>query len=77
MKKIYETVADIAYMAGQRGYYSGDSRADMQQFIAWAEEFEGLHAGVDWNESELDYMWEIEAFAAAKLQSRPENLPTA
>lgn len=38
--RLLEAVADIAFDAGYSGYYSGDSRADMQTFIAWAQEFE-------------------------------------
>ena len=36
-RKLYQTIADIAYLAGQKNIYSGDSRADISAFILWAE----------------------------------------
>ncbi len=62
-----EAVADIAQIAGQKGYYSGDSRADIAEFISWAKEFEFKKLGVIWGESE-DYMDEIEKFTESKLK---------
>jgi hypothetical protein len=38
-RKLLETVAGIAFIAGSCNYYSGDSRADIFAFIWWAEEF--------------------------------------
>lgn len=58
----YETIADVAYIAGVRRYYSGDSRADMQTFIHIAKQFEEKFK-VDWEETDLLYMEEIEKFA--------------
>lgn len=69
--KLFETIADIAYTAGQKGYYSGNSRADMQDFIYWAKEFEKKHKKIDWEETILDYMEEIEHFANEKM---PQSL---
>jgi len=63
--KLLETIADIAYLAGTKGYYSGDSRADINDFIWWAKEFEKLHRHTDWNEK--NYMLEIEAYVELKL----------
>lgn len=65
---IGETIADIAYLAGQYGYYSGDSRADMQHFVYLAKQFEHLHKNTDWEGGDLDYMTEIESFAKEQLQ---------
>lgn len=67
MKLIHETIADIAYLAGVYGYYSGNSRADMQTFIHLAEQFEKQYASIDWEDSDLDYMGEVENFAMQKL----------
>lgn len=63
--KLLETTADIAYLAGSAGYYSGDSRADIADFIWWAEEFEKIHSCTDWGEE--DYMLAIEAYVEDRL----------
>lgn len=57
--KSFESLADIAYSAGINRYYSGDSRADMNNFIHWAKEFEDVNKDTDWHEE--DYMLAIEA----------------
>lgn len=63
-----ETLTDIAYMAGGRKYYSGDSRADIQAFIAWAREFGSVYVNhAESNDS--DYMIDIETFTLAKLDA--------
>ena len=41
--------------------YSGDSRADIADFIWWAEKYEVLHRSTDWDET--DYMLTVEAYA--------------
>lgn len=64
-RKLLETVADIAFIAGSCNYYSGDSRADISTFIWWAEEFEQSHVNTDWDEE--DYMLAIEEFAFGKI----------
>jgi hypothetical protein len=64
--KLHEAIADIAYMAGQIGYYTGDSRADISHFIYLAGKFERDH-DFDWNESDRDYMLEIEDFVVKEL----------
>lgn len=66
--KLLEAVADIAYIAGQRGFFSGDSRQDIAEFIRWANEFETLNEETDWDET--DYEDAIEAFTENKLRIR-------
>ncbi|MFN8256585.1 MAG: hypothetical protein U0W24_12890 [Bacteroidales bacterium] len=63
--KLFETIADIAYVAGCNKYYSGDSRSDIAKYIHWAREFEKIHRKTDW--VQVDYMLEIEKFAENKL----------
>lgn len=67
-KKLLETIADIAYSAGHKGYYSGNSREDILNFIWWAKEFESYHKDTDWNNN--DYLLTIEAYIEAKLTSQ-------
>jgi hypothetical protein len=55
---LLEVVADFAYLAGQAGLYSGDSRADMASIIALAKQFHQDHAETDWGE--VDYILETE-----------------
>jgi len=70
--RLHETIADIAYVAGSVGYYSGDSRADIHGFIIWALEFEKLRA-VDDKGNETyngtDYMSAIELFALERIRA--------
>jgi len=71
-KKLHETIADIAYIAGHRRYYSGDSHMDMSDFIYWATEFEKVNKVTEWGER--DYMIEIEEFANKKIDiARKDN----
>lgn len=65
--KLFEAIADIAYQAGQMGFYSGDSRADMSDIIVWAREFEQFHRHTDWDQT--DYMLAIETFARDRFAS--------
>lgn len=68
---LYETVADISYMAGHHGYYSGDSRADMQHFIWLAKQFHKKYSSAieaNWEGFGMDYMDEIEKFAVTELK---------
>lgn len=70
---ILETVADIAYAAGVKRHYSGNSREDMQEYIRLAEQFEKEYAHIDWNNQEIDddfidYMDAIEDFIAENLK---------
>lgn len=61
-----QTIADIAYIAGYRRYYSGDSRLDMSEFVYWAKEFEEKDQDADW--CERDYMIEIEKYANTRIK---------
>jgi hypothetical protein len=72
---LHETIADISYIAGTHGYYSGNSRTDMQDFILLAKQFEKFHADneTDWNDlkpGDLDYMEAIEKFTKENLRLR-------
>ena len=77
--KLFESIADIAFMAGQRGFCSGDSRTDVAEFIQWGKEFESVHEDTDWDE--MDYVETIEAFMNTKLrielQVNREVVPTS
>jgi hypothetical protein len=64
--KLFESIADIAFIAGQRGFASGDSRADIAEFIRWANEFEAMHEDTNWDE--VDYKDTVEVFALTKLR---------
>ncbi len=68
-----EAVADIAFFAGEKKFYSGDSREDMGTFISWAKEFEFENRGVQWGENK-DYMEEIEKFTFDKLKKAKKAL---
>lgn len=80
-----EALADIAYYAGEAGYYSGDSRADMQEFISLAWEFEKLHENTEWDEQGApDFIISVNEFAVEKLKLKkkwkfysPENAAEA
>lgn len=58
--KLLETIADISYYAGVKGYYSGNSRVDVMNFIFWAQEFENMHRHTDWDND--DYILAISAY---------------
>lgn len=64
--KLFESIADIAFIAGQKGFFSGDSRADIDQIISWAKEFEAVNEDTDWDD--VDYKDTVEAFALTKLR---------
>lgn len=64
--KLFEAIADIAFMAGQKGFFSGDSRADIAEFISWAKEFEAIHEDTNWDE--VDYISIVDAFTTNKLR---------
>jgi len=64
--KLFEAIADIAFIAGQKGFFSGDSRTDIAEFITWAKEFEDVHEETNWDE--IDYQEAIEAFTGHKLR---------
>lgn len=62
---LLETLSDIAYIAGSRNYFSGDSRLDISEFISWAKEFENINTHTDWDKE--DYILAVTAFAENKL----------
>lgn len=67
--RLLETVADIGYLAGVARWTSGDSRADIQTFIGWGQEFEALRTVRDGEERYLgtDYLTAIDGFCRGKL----------
>jgi hypothetical protein len=64
--KLFEAIADISFLAGQKGFFSGDSRTDIAEFITWAKEFEALNEETNWDEE--DYCDAIERFTLNKLR---------
>lgn len=64
-QKLLEAVADIAFYAGRKQFYSGDSRADVSEFIRWAKEFEHIHRHTDWDNT--DYLLSIEEFTESRI----------
>jgi len=63
--KIFETIADISYIAGYSNHYSGNSRIDIREYISWAKEFEKIHAKTNWDDE--DYMIVVEKFTEEKI----------
>lgn len=61
--KLLETVADFSYILGRSGYFSGDSRADIQEVIHWAKVFETKNRNTDWSKN--DYI--SEKYTANKI----------
>jgi hypothetical protein len=76
--RLLETISDISFLAGAIRYHSGDSREDIQQFIAWAKEFEAGRKMIVMGSEKveryngMDYLSAIEAFAYSKLNQHPE-----
>lgn len=70
-----EVVADLAYMAGAAGLYSGDSRADMREIIRLAERFEADHSETDWDAPGNDYIQATEDYFADFAKSWPSENP--
>jgi hypothetical protein len=66
-QKILETVADISFIAGELKYFSGDSRADVSNFILWANQFEKENSYTNWDDA--NYILEIEKFAREKIEN--------
>lgn len=65
---LMEAVADIAQQAGHAGYYGGDSRQDIADFIEWAKEFEAKWQGHKWGEDEgPEYIEAIDEFCVEKM----------
>ena len=63
--KLLETIADISYLAGECKFHSGDSRADVSEFVRWAIEFEKENTKTNWDEK--DYILSVESFTLEKL----------
>lgn len=63
-ENLLETVADIAYIFGAKGYFSGDSRADTNNIIYFAKSFESEPH--DWYEE--DYLEKIYEFSIEKIK---------
>jgi len=63
--KLLQSIADISYIAGYNRHFSGDSRADISEYIFWATEFEEIHKNTDWDDE--DYILAIEKFANQKI----------
>jgi REP element-mobilizing transposase RayT len=71
--KIFETIADISYIAGYKNHYSGNSRFDIFEYISWAKEFEKIHKNTVWNDE--DYLLTVEKFTIEKImQSIQDNI---
>jgi hypothetical protein len=51
--EITRSPADISYIAGEMKYFSGNSRADVLEFIYLAKDFQKSHSKTNWNE--IDY----------------------
>lgn len=66
-----EALSDIAYIAGHKQYYSGNSRQDMADFIEWAKEFEEKWKNKEWgaDNTDHDYIDEITKFADEKINA--------
>jgi hypothetical protein len=63
-----EAVADIAFIAGEKKYYNGNSRQDIEDIIHWAIEFEEMYKNIEWGvESSPDYIETITSFAETKI----------
>lgn len=69
---VLEALADIAYIAGENRFYSGDSRQDVQTIIDIAFAFELKYAGTEWGEK-LDYIETVTQFAYDELM-KAKNL---
>ena len=64
--RIFETIADISYMAGYNNHYSGNSRFDVRRYISWAKEFEKIQANTNWDQN--DYLIAVEKFTNEKIE---------
>lgn len=69
-RSLLETLSDIAYIAGSRNYFSGDSRLDISEFIRWAKEFENINTHTDWDKE--DYILAVTAFVESKVNEALE-----
>jgi hypothetical protein len=71
-QKLLETVSEISYHAGQKGYFTGNSREDVMTFIWWANEFETFHKETDWDA--VDYIVTIEDYVDDKMKPCKNHL---
>lgn len=69
--RFLETLADIAYIAGEKNFFSGNSRADINTFVYWANQFESLHEMNDFVED--DYITEINKFTERMIREFKAN----
>jgi hypothetical protein len=70
IKSLIETSCDIAYFAGFHGHHSGDSREDLDAYLAWAIEFESARVIDEHGDQRYfgrDYLEAAEIFARKKL----------
>jgi hypothetical protein len=63
---LFEAIADIAYIAGEHHFNSGNSREDNRNFIIWGKEFEKANQGTRWGEDK-DYIDTITEYTETKL----------
>ena len=56
------TLAIIAYLCAENGFYSGDFYRDISTIIQLSEEFEKAHINTDFNNGEKDYLFLLEEF---------------
>lgn len=68
-----EVIADIAYLAGERKYYSGDSRDDIALFVDLAQKFQAEHKDTEWDNH--DYIDTITKYAAQHLACCEHGTP--
>lgn len=71
--KIWETIYDLSYLAGQdklveTPHYDNDSRELYADIQSWAIEFEKKY-NLDFDESEFDYLIEIDKFYEDKKKT--------
>lgn len=74
--RLHESIAEIAYIAGQNGYGTEDSRVAIHNFVYWAKQFED-HRTEDGDGNELyfgkDYMTAVEEFTLRKIAESNET----
>ena len=66
-RDVQEAIADISYEAGRAGYYSGNTRQNVDNFIDWAEEFVTLNSDRQWDG---EYVDEIHKFTSEKIEKQ-------
>lgn len=74
MERLLETVADIAFIAGEKGFYTGNSRHDIQLIISWAKEFEEKYKDAEWGvDTEEDYIDAVKKFTYLKIDKTEKD----